>query len=109
MAKKRFLREGWHSFKRLRKVKWRRPRGIHSKMRLKKRGKPKMPSIGMKKTESLRFRHPSGLKEKLVFNLKDLEDLKEGIAIRISSKVGKRKREEILKKAKQLNLKVLNP
>ncbi len=88
---------------------WRRPRGLHSKVRRKLEGKPPMPGKGYKKPEEVRGLHPSGYKEVLVYNLKDLEKIdKEREAIRIAATVGKRLREKIIKRAKELGIKILN-
>lgn len=89
---------------------WRKPRGIHSKVRIGEKGKPRRPKIGYGAPKSLRFLHPSGYKEVLVRNLKDLEKVdKEKEAIRIASSIGKKKREEIIKVAKERNIWILNP
>lgn len=69
-----------------------------------------MPSIGYKAPRELRFLHPSGLKEVLVHSLKELEGIKpEREVARIAARVGKKKRQEILKRAEELKIKVLNP
>ncbi|MEM5766501.1 MAG: 50S ribosomal protein L32e [Candidatus Aenigmatarchaeota archaeon] len=97
------------SLKRL-KSSWRRPKGMRSKIRLRKKGKLKMPSVGYGAPRSLRFLHPSGLQEVLVSNLKDLEKVDaQKQAIKIAHTVGKKKRGLILKKAEELKIKVLNP
>jgi large subunit ribosomal protein L32e len=91
------------------KESWRRPRGLHSKVRQKEKSKLKMPDIGYRQPKEVRGLHPSGFKEVLVRNLKDLERVdpsKE--AIRIAATVGKKKREEIVKKAKELKIRILN-
>ena len=41
--------------------KWRKPRGLHNKRRLKKAGHQKNPSIGYKSPDEVRFLHKSGL------------------------------------------------
>ncbi|MEM7825643.1 MAG: 50S ribosomal protein L32e [Candidatus Aenigmatarchaeota archaeon] len=108
--KPKFLRSGWKAYKRLRKVKWRKARGIHSKIRRKEKGKPKMPNIGYGAPKELKYLHPSRFKEVLVYNVKDLEKIdSEKEAIKIAHTVGKKKRGEILKKAEELKIKVLNP
>ncbi len=92
------------------KESWRRPRGLQSKVRLKLKSKPKMPSISWGAHKELRYLHPSGYREVLVRNLKDLEKIdpkKE--AARIAAAVGRKKRIKILEKAKELGIKVLNP
>ena len=89
---------------------WRRPRGIHSKIREKKKGKMRMPSVGWGAPKNLRYLHPSGLREVVVRCVKDLEKIdpaKE--AAKIAHTVGKKKRQEILKKAEESKIKVLNP
>jgi len=91
------------------KESWRRPRGLQSKVRQKEKGKLKMPDIGYRQPKDVRGLHPSGFREALVRNIKDLENVdpsKE--AIRIAATVGKKKREEIIKKAKELKIKILN-
>jgi len=64
--KPKFLRQNWRARKKLRKVKWRKPRGSQSKLRKGKKGKPAKPRIGYGAPRRLRGLHPSGLKEVLV-------------------------------------------
>ena len=53
--------------------------------------------------------HPSGYKDVLVNNMKELEALDcETEAARISATIGKRKKELMLEKASELGIKVLN-
>ncbi len=86
---------------------WRKPKGHHSSMRKKKKGQAKMPSPGYGSEN--KGMHPSGYYEVLVRNMDDLEDIdKEEEAARISSKIGKRKRKEIVEKAEEMGIKVLN-
>lgn len=100
----------WHAYKRLQKVKWRRARGSQSKLRKKIKFKGKMPSKGFRAPKELRYLHPSGYKEVLVYNPDDLEKIDpEKEAVRISARVSKRKKAEIVKKAEELKIKVLNP
>ena len=107
--KPKFRRHMSESIKRL-KESWRKPRGRHSKVRRDMKGKPARPKIGYGAPKKLKNVHPSGYKEVLVKNVKDLEKIdpkKE--AIRIMSTVGKKKRNEIIKVAKEKNIKILNP
>jgi large subunit ribosomal protein L32e len=92
------------------KPSWRRPRGKSSQMRRKMRGWPKIVSAGYGKWRKFRGLHPLGLKESLVHNSDDLKKLdpKNEVA-RIASTVGEKKRLEIISKAEELNLKILNP
>ncbi len=104
-----FRRQEWFRFKRLGE-KWRRPRGRDSKMRLGLSGKPATVSIGYGSPRAERGIHPSGLSEVLVENLRDLEGIDpDRQVVRISSKVGDKKREQILAKAREKNIRVLNP
>lgn len=102
-----FVRQQGHSIKSL-ETKWRAPKGMHSKLRRKFRGKMKHPSMGYSSPSEVRFLHPSGLKPVLVHNLNDLNNLGAEQGIILSSAVGQKKRGEILKKIKELKLQVLN-
>lgn len=105
----KFKRQEWFRFKRLGE-KWRRPRGKDSKMRLGIRGRPAVPSIGYKSPKPMRGLHPSGKIEVLVNNLEDVKRvIPNKHVIRIASSVGKRKREQILARAEELGIRVLNP
>ncbi|MBI1979070.1 MAG: 50S ribosomal protein L32e [Candidatus Aenigmarchaeota archaeon] len=88
---------------------WRKPHGINSKVRAKLKGKLPMPTVGYKAPKKMIYLHPSGFKEILVHNVKELERVGEKDAVRISSTVGKRKKTEIVKKAGEMKLKILNP
>ena len=108
MANKRFKRQEYARYKKL-GTKWRRPRGKTSKMRRYEAGKPAMPSIGYRTPRATRGLHPSGYKDVLVNNMKELEALDgETEAARISATIGKRKKELMLEKASELGIKVLN-
>jgi large subunit ribosomal protein L32e len=109
LPKRKFLRQNVHSYAKLGE-KWRRPRGSTSKLRRHQSEKGLRPSISYGKPKSVRYLHPSGFREVMVHNLKDLEKIeiaKE--AARIGSTVGKKKRLEIVKKAEEKKIKVLNP
>ena len=87
------------------KERWRRPRGVDNKKRIKRKDRGALPKVGYKK--KIRGLHPSGKPELLVKNLKDLEGAKD-VVVRISGSVGKKLRKEIVKKAESLGLKILN-
>ncbi len=89
------------------KTRWRKPTGVDNKKRIRKKYMGACPRIGYKNPDSIRGRHPSGLEEVLVFNLKDLEGLKDK-AIRISGSVGKKKKILLVSKAKEIGLAVIN-
>ena len=83
------------------KVKWRNPTGIHSKLRLNKAGHRKKPSPGFRAPKKERV-----AKISLIKNLNDLINAKSSILI--SSKLGLKKKIEVLKRAKEMKLNVLN-
>jgi large subunit ribosomal protein L32e len=88
---------------------WRRPRGLDNKIRRKIKGWPPGPSTGYKGPKVARFLHPSGYVEVLVYNADAVATVDANTqAIRIGHTVGKRKRAEIIAKAKELNVKILN-
>ena len=107
--KPKFKRWMSQAYKRIKEA-WRRPKGLHSKLRKRIKSKGKIPSPGYGAPKNLKYLHPSGFKEVLIHNVKELERIdpkKE--AARIAHTVGKKKRKEILKKAEELKIKVLNP
>ena len=94
----KFRRQNWFRYKRLGE-KWRRPRGIHSKMRRHFKYRIPVVQVGFRGPASVRGLHPSGFEEVLVYNPKNLDQIDpKAQAIRISSKVGDKKREIIVKK-----------
>ena len=63
-----FRRQNWFRYKRLGQ-KWRRPRGIHSKMRRHFKYRIPVVQAGFRGPASVRGLHPSGFEEVLVYNL----------------------------------------
>jgi len=100
--------ESWR-YKRVDKS-WRRPRGLDSKMRKRVKGWPKSVAIGYRGPKEARGLHPSGYVEVLVRNLDDVGGVNpETQAVRIARTVGGRKRVEILARAEEMGIRVLNP
>ncbi|MEK6978822.1 MAG: eL32 family ribosomal protein [Candidatus Micrarchaeota archaeon] len=89
------------------KGRWRKPKGIDNKKRVRLYHTGASPRVGYKNTESLRFLHPRGMKEILVHNVHELANLKD-ILVRIAAGVGGKKRAEIAKKAGEMKLTLLN-
>ncbi len=92
------------------KENWRRPRGVTSKMRKEESGWPHKVKIGYGTKSTTRGLHPTGLADRLVWRLSDLEKLDPKVdLVRIAHRVGERKRLDILDRAKQLNFHIANP
>lgn len=91
---------------RKKKQKWKKPTGRDNKMREKRKGYPKVVSIGYSKDKSLRGK----INEKepiIVKNIKELEKVTKNQIVIIGN-VGKNKKLEIAKKAKQMNIEIHN-
>lgn len=91
------------------KIKWRRPTGLHSKLRGRLSGRPKRIAIGYRSPRKVRGLHKSGLQKYVISSIKDLEGLDaKKIGLVISSSLGDRKRIIMLKRASELGFNVLN-
>ncbi len=105
----KFVRQESWRYKRL-SEKWRKPKGIDSKMRLRVKGWPKIVKVGYRGPKLARGLHPSGYRDVLVHNLDELKGLNpKQDAARLASGLGAKKRKELIEKAKELGIKVLNP
>lgn len=103
-----FRRQEWFRYDKFGEE-WRKPRGKHSKMREHLSRRPPVVDAGYRGPSKVRYLHPSGFMEVLVFNPSDIEKLnREKEAARISSNVGKKKRIEIIKKADEMGIRILN-
>lgn len=89
--------------------KWTRPRGIHSKMRLKIKGHKKRPSTGYGSPRRVKYALRNGLLPQLIQNKNALNtiDLRTKTPV-ISSSVGDKKRLEILEYALSKNISIAN-
>jgi large subunit ribosomal protein L32e len=100
--------ESWR-YKRL-KENWRKPCGIDNKMRKKVKGWPSSPGSGYRGPKNSRGLHPSGRIEVRVYNIDDLSKVKPDLeVVKIAHTVGTRKRIDILNKAREMGIRVLNP
>ncbi len=89
--------------------KWRKPKGVHSKIRHHFKGRRKMPSPGYKSPAAVRGLHSTGLEMVRVFSAEEVSKIKkETQGIIVPKTAGRKKKLEILKKAKELDVQVLN-
>lgn len=103
-----FKRQEWFRYQKLGEA-WRRPRGIHSKMRRGMKRRPPMVEIGYGGPALVRGLHPSGFEEVMVYNIDGLENIDPKTqAARIGGTVGVKKRITIENRAKELGIRVLN-
>merc|ERR1712087_264555 len=97
-------------FKRVRPS-WRRPRGIDSRVRRKMRGMVKLPGVGYGSNKKTRHMLPNGFYKFTVSNVAELELLlmhNQKYAAEIAHNVSIQKRKEIIERAAQLDVRVLN-
>ncbi len=88
---------------------WRKPKGKDNKMRKQKSGMPAIVKVGYRGPRAARGLHPSGYTDNLVHNVNELSRLDpKKDAARLGHTVGKRKRVEMIAKASELGIKVLN-
>ena len=100
--------ESWR-YKKLKNSGWRKQRGIDNKTRRKMKMGVKSPEPGYRAPKKVRGLHPSGLEDILIMHIKDLENLTpEKHGIRISARLGARKRIKVIEHAQELGFKVFN-
>lgn len=87
---------------------WRRPKGIQSKMRHKFKGYSIMVSKGWRSPVEVRGLDRHGYETVVVFNVQDVAKIEKHQAIVISGNVGNKKRMEIIEKAEQLKVPIVN-
>jgi len=98
--------ESWR-YKRV-KDSWRKARGIDSRTRIKSKSGVKS-SVGYRGPKKVRGLHPSGYEEVRVHNINDLKDLNnKKHAVKVSAKLGVRKRIAVIDYAQSRGFKILN-
>lgn len=103
-----FVRKDAHNKARV-PFKWRQPRGKHSPTREKKKGRPKLVSIGYGSPKIIKYLHPSGLQPISIQTKKQLYNLDpktQGIIL--SKSTGNKKRIELIRLALEKNTSILN-
>ena len=105
--KPNFIRQDAHKKDKL-KAKWRKPKGLQSKMRLHKKGYSRSPSQGWRSPKTVRGLDASGLEVVHVARLQDLQNVTKDQGIIIQSTVGAKNKIALLKAAQEKNIRVLN-
>ncbi len=91
------------------KARWRRPRGVANKKRMKESWAGASPKIGYRNPKTVRNLHPRGKPEVLVSNVSMLDQINgKEMLVRIARTVGARKRTVLLEKAKSMGLSIVN-
>ncbi len=99
--------ESWR-YKRV-KDSWRKARGIDSQTRKKEKSGVKSPTIGYRTPKKVRGLHPSGYIEAKVTTIQDLKNLNnKQHAIKISGKLGSKKRIALIDYCQKRGFKILN-
>lgn len=110
-SKPKFLRTDWHKKIRLGKgvkknQKWHGAKGRQNKLRLNRKGRMQRPKIGWGADTKVKD-FVSGMEAIRVENVKDMEAVSKGAGI-IIAKVGAKKKSEIIAKANEMKIKILN-
>lgn len=87
---------------------WRRPRGVDNKQRLRRRSHASRPGTGFKSPALVKGLHRSGLQPVLVSSISQLNSLTKEQGIILSSKLGDRKRGLLLAEIKKKGFVLLN-
>ena len=88
------------------KVKWRKPKGRHSKMRKRRKSYPKIVLIGYK-TSKKNSGKVNSLNPILIHNARELNNVKKN-QIAILARIGSKKRMELIKLAQEKNIVIQN-
>ena len=86
---------------------WRKPKGLHSKMRNSRKGHNLLPKLGYASPKKVKGLTRDGLKLHVVRNLNELNSVRDG-CVAVGSGVGLRKRVVLLEEIVKKNLKMFN-
>lgn len=106
--KPHFIRQSSRRIKFRGEEKWRQPKGMHSKLRKKLRGKIKQPSLGYSSPSDVKGLNRDGFREVLVRKISDLEKIDSKNETVVICKTGAKNKVNILKKCVEKKLKVMN-
>jgi large subunit ribosomal protein L32e len=87
---------------------WRKPRGVDNKQRLRKRSHASIPETGLKSPKEVRGLHKSGLLPVVVLSLKQLGTLTKEHGVILSSRLGDKKKSMLVEEIKKRGLALLN-
>lgn len=109
--KPKFLRTDWHKKIRLgrgvkKNQKWHGAKGRQNKLRLGRKGRMQRPKVGWGATKEIR-NFVDGIKAIRVENVAEVLKVEKNVGI-VIGKVGAKKRAEIVAKASELKIKILN-
>jgi len=105
--KPEFLQQDYHKKRRLAR-RWKRPTGLHSKMRHQFKGYPSRVKQGWRSPVEIRGFHGKGLRPIIVYKLKDVDAVKKDEGIIVAKNVGTKKKLAIIAKAEELKITILN-
>ncbi|MGM5488231.1 MAG: eL32 family ribosomal protein [Nanobdellota archaeon] len=88
--------------------KWRKPKGLQSKMRLHRRGYKRSPEAGWGSPRDCKGLSPEGYRQVRVTSAADIDTLTEGDGAIISATVGTRKKVELVKTLHEKKIPILN-
>jgi large subunit ribosomal protein L32e len=88
---------------------WRFPHGIDNKTIRKWKCGVKTPIVGYRGPRLVRGMHPCGLRETVVHNIQEIDDLDPKVyCVKIGARVGARKRISLIEKLREKQFKILN-
>lgn len=88
---------------------WRKSRGIDSNTRRKNKSGVKSPTVGYRNPKKVRNLHPSGYEEVRVSSIQDLNNINKNYqAVKISSRLGSKKRVALIDYCQKKGFKILN-
>lgn len=108
---KKFARHFSNRFIKIRNSSWRQIHGIDSRVRRRFKGTIPQPKIGFGSDKTTKHKLPNGFYKFLVYNVKELELLmmhNRTYAAEVAHSVSAKKRKDIVNRANELNIKVLN-